>query len=254
MRTWTIAIGFFKETVLQPVYFSLTLFFSFLILSTRVLTLFGMGDEVRMIKEMGISSLTLAGLLIILLAATQALSEEIRTRTVVTLLSKPVHRGELILGKFLGIALALSLAYAILSAVFYLTLGWKGEGVANPDLLKGIVLSYLQVLVMAALSIAFSIFLPITTNAVLCLSLLTLGHLSNFIYGAALKGGILAKGFGKMIFLIIPNLGFLDLTFAMGLGRPVSLIYMGWAVLYGLFYIGIILYAASVLLEKRELY
>jgi len=254
MRIWTIAIGFFKETVLQSVYFSLILFFSFLILSTRVLTLFGMGDEVRMIEEMGISSLTLAGLLITLLAATHVISEEIRKRTVVTLLSKPVHKWELVFGKFFGIVLALILAYSILSAVFYLTLWWKGEGYANPDLLKGIVLSYLQVLVMAALSMAFSIFLPLTANAALCLSLFTLGHLSNFIYGAALKGGMLAKGFGKMIYFLIPNLGFLDLTFAIGLGRPVSSLYMGWAALYSLFYIGMILWMAVALLENREMY
>lgn len=254
MRVWTIAIGFFKETVLQSVYFSLILFFSFLILSTRILTLFGMGDEVRMMQEMGISSLTLAGLLITLLVATHVISEEIRKRTLVTLLSKPVHTWELICGKFLGIALVLLLAYLILSSVFYLTLWWKGEGYTGSDLPKGILLSYLQVLIIAALSMGFSIFLPLTTNAALCLSLFTLGHLSSFIYGSALKGGIFAKGLGKVVYLFVPNLSFLDLTFAIGLGRPVSSIYMGWAVLYSLFYIGITLYAASVMIDRREMY
>ncbi|TAJ99113.1 MAG: hypothetical protein EPO39_16990 [Candidatus Manganitrophaceae bacterium] len=254
MRTWTIAIGFITETVLQPVYFSLILFFSFLILSTRVLTLFGMGDEVRMMQEMGISSLTLAGLLITLLVGTHVISEEIQKRTVVTLLSKPVHKWELIFGKFLGIALVLILAYVILSAVFYLTLLWKGEGYGNPDLFKGIFLSYLQVLVIASLSMAFSIFLPLATNAALCLILFMLGHLSNFVYGAALKGGLVAKSVGKMIYLLIPNLGFLDLTFAIGLGRPVSYGYVGWAALYSLFYIGMTLLMAVAFLDRREMY
>lgn len=254
MRILNIAIGFFRETVWQPVYFALIFFFSLLILSTRILTLFGMGNEVRMIQEMGISSLTLAGLLITLLVATQVVSEEIRNRTIVTLLSKPVRRWELIVGKYIGIFLVILFAYFILSAVFYLTLWWKGAGYFGPDLPKGILLSLLQVLIIAALSLAFSIFLPLPTNAALCLILFTLGHLSSYIYGWTLKGGVVAKGFGKIVYLFIPNLGFLDLTFAVGMGTNIPNIYIGWTLLYGMFYIGMSLFAAVMFLERREMY
>lgn len=254
MRILNIAIGFFKETVWQPVYFVLIVFFSLLIASTRILTLFGMGNEVRMIQEMGISSLTLAGLLIMLLAATQVISEESRSRTIVTLLSKPIHRWELIVGKYLGIFLVILCAYLILSAVFYLTLWWKGAGYLSLELPKAISLSFLQVLIISALSLAFSIFLPPPTNAVLCLILFTLGHLSGYIYGWTLKGGFLAKALGKIFYLLIPNLGFLDLTFAVGMGTSIPDIYIGWTFVYGMFYIGMALFAASLLLERREMY
>jgi hypothetical protein len=53
--------------------------------------------------------------------ATSVLSREIENKTVLTVVSKPVPRPQVVVGKFLGVAAAIATAYWLLAAVFLLT-------------------------------------------------------------------------------------------------------------------------------------
>ncbi|HIN80980.1 MAG TPA: hypothetical protein EYN00_07885, partial [Planctomycetes bacterium] len=75
---------------------------------TPLISAFALGDEDLLLRDLGLSSLLLCGLLLSAFTASAALGEEIRSHTLVTVLSKPVSRTALILGKYIGIALALT--------------------------------------------------------------------------------------------------------------------------------------------------
>ena len=81
-----------------------------LIAVSPVLSAFALGDENSLLIDISLSSMLAVGVFLGAFTAASSLGDEIRRRTIMVLLSKPIPRWSLILGKFLGITLALSLA------------------------------------------------------------------------------------------------------------------------------------------------
>lgn len=79
-------------------------------------------DDNKLLVDLGLSTLFLTGLLMSAFIATSVLCKEIENKTVLTVVSKPVPRPFVVLGKFLGVIAAIGLAYGLLSIVFLLTI------------------------------------------------------------------------------------------------------------------------------------
>lgn len=83
-------------------------------------------QQIKFVKDFSFGAMTLVGVLIAVVSVAQLLPQEIESRTLFTLLSKPVRRWEFLVGKFLGIALTLGLALLIMTLVFGVVL-WLQE-------------------------------------------------------------------------------------------------------------------------------
>ena len=75
--------------------------------------MYTMDEDIKLLREIGLSTLFLAGLFIATFSAASALTEEIETSTITTVLSKPIGRPTFILGKFLGLTATIVLAHYI---------------------------------------------------------------------------------------------------------------------------------------------
>ena len=74
-----------------------------------VLSAFALGDEALLLVDMSLSTMLACGLFLGAFTAASSLGDEIRRRSVMVLLSKPVTRTTVLLGKFTGIAMALTM-------------------------------------------------------------------------------------------------------------------------------------------------
>jgi hypothetical protein len=117
----TIAGNAFRETIRQPVFVIVLGVSIGLIALSPTFSMFTLMESVRLVQDMGLSTIMLAGLLLAVLSASTVVSEEIRGRTALMVVSRPVGRGEFVVGKFLGIALAQVLAVYLMSLVLVLT-------------------------------------------------------------------------------------------------------------------------------------
>jgi hypothetical protein len=111
----------FRETVRQPVFCVLLGIAVVMIALSPTFAMFTLFDDVKLVKDMGLSTILLAGLLLAVLSASNVVSEEVRGRTALMVVSRPVGRGAFVLGKFLGIVLAQLAAAYLLSLVLVLT-------------------------------------------------------------------------------------------------------------------------------------
>jgi ABC-2 family transporter protein len=106
---WNIAANAFMELVRQPVFLLLmtgsVLFEIFL----AVPYYFAFGDEPKLVENSALAVMLLAGLFGAVLSASSSLAREIRTGTVLAVLSKPVGRAQFLLAKYAGVAGALML-------------------------------------------------------------------------------------------------------------------------------------------------
>jgi len=99
------------------VYSVIIVFAVFLLFMSPAITSYTLDEDqdLNLLREIALSTLFLAGLFISIFSATAAITEEIETSTVTTVLVKPVARGTFVLGKFFGVVGAVALAHYILS-------------------------------------------------------------------------------------------------------------------------------------------
>ena len=109
----TIARNTFIETLRQPVYAVIIVAALLLFFISPSLAMYTMSDDNKLLRELGLSTLFLAGLFISIFSASGAVAEEIENKTILTVLSKPVQRPIFIIAKFLGVAAAVGLAHYI---------------------------------------------------------------------------------------------------------------------------------------------
>jgi len=114
----TIAANTFTETLRQPVYAVILCFALLMFLLSPSITMYSLDEDIKLLREIGLSTLFLTGLFIAIFAASGAVTEEIETKTITTVLSKPISRPTFIIGKFLGVSVAVSLAHYICTLAY----------------------------------------------------------------------------------------------------------------------------------------
>jgi ABC-type transport system involved in multi-copper enzyme maturation permease subunit len=121
LRVWpkggAVALAAFREAVRQPMFLLLalpTIFFAMPIIP--LLPYFTLGEDIKMVKELGYDLLVMLGSIFVVICASTSISDEIEGRTAVTLMSKPISRRQFLLGKFAGTFLA--------GTVLVVLLGW----------------------------------------------------------------------------------------------------------------------------------
>jgi len=113
----TIAYNAFMEVAQQPVYLLLMACSGFFCVFLSIVPYFGFGDDIQMVKTSTLAVTLVTGLFGAVLCASSSVAREIRTGTVLAVLSKPVGRARFILGKYVGLSGALMmLVYANLVA------------------------------------------------------------------------------------------------------------------------------------------
>jgi ABC-type transport system involved in multi-copper enzyme maturation permease subunit len=120
-RFTSVAANTFLAMVRQPIYALLLLLGAALIGLSPLFAMFTYLENIRLVKDMGLSTILVTGLLLAAFSATNVISEEIENRTVLTLLAKPLARWQFIVGKFLGMSAGILLATYLLGVVLLLT-------------------------------------------------------------------------------------------------------------------------------------
>ena len=108
-----IAKNTFIEALRQPIDAVIISLSLLMFIMSPSLTMYTMDEDIKLLREIGLSTLFLAGLFISIFTSAGAITEEIETKTITTVLSKPVSRSVFVIGKFLGVACAVGLAHYI---------------------------------------------------------------------------------------------------------------------------------------------
>jgi ABC-type transport system involved in multi-copper enzyme maturation permease subunit len=133
------------------------------------------------------------------------LAGEIATGTVQALVTKPVRRAEIVLGKWLGfaglLALYLGLMDGGLAAIVYLQAGY-----VIPNLVEGVLLTYLETLVIMTLTLACSSTLSTLATGGVVFGLWGLAFIGGFVeqVGALLQNQAVVN-IGIISSLILPT-------------------------------------------------
>jgi len=273
MKSLTIAFSTAKEAVRQPS-FLILMVIALLWLSISIfLPYFTFGEEIKMYKDTGLTTISFVCLLLTLLTSSSTVADEIEGKTAVTVLSKPIDRREFIVGKFLGILMGVGALYVILGLAFAAGVWFKigydmfesqaGRMVETSErlaqvrqVLPGLVLGFLEVTTLAAISLAISTRLPMLVNLVICFSIFFLGHLAPVLVQVTSGAGAneLIKFMAQLFAWILPSLEFFNASPAISTGAVIPWAgYVLPALVYCVMYSGAALLLAFLLFEDRDL-
>ncbi len=110
------------EGMRQPAYFLLIFVTGGLIAMLPLFAFFNLGEEAKMVTDLGLSSILTFSTLLAVLTASSSVTDEIEGRTALTMLSKPLRREEFLLGKYFGVAVTACSMAAAMAPVLLVTL------------------------------------------------------------------------------------------------------------------------------------
>jgi ABC-type transport system involved in multi-copper enzyme maturation permease subunit len=275
MRRWTprvaaIAHTTAKEAVSQPLFYVILaigiaaiVFFPFIPYNT-------FGEDVKMVKAEGLTLIKLLAVILALWTASVSIADEIEGRTALTLLSKPIKRWQLILGKFLGILIPVALLFLLLGVLFLGSISYKvaydARETANPEptiqqcsdemqqIVPGLVLSFLETLVLISISVAISTRLSMLPNLIICSSIYVLGHLVPLLVNSSIGREFeIVRFMSLLLSAVLPGLEHFSVEAAISTGQKVPMVYLGAASLYAMLYSTVAMLLALLLFEDRDL-
>src|SRR5512139_3449032 len=126
----SVALNVFRESVRDKVLYNLVFFSVLLIAASYLLSQLTAGQDVKIIKDLGLAATSLFGLFIAVFIGIGLVSKEVERRSIYSLLAKPIHRYQLVLGKYCGLVLTLAVNVAVMAAALYLVLAYMAWGVA----------------------------------------------------------------------------------------------------------------------------
>ncbi|GEM_PF-1124727 len=306
----SLAAATYSDIVRRPLYYIVLLALAAMVFLSQYITLFSFYQEMNLVREMGMATITFFGFLLIVLLCGPIVTSELEDRTAVTLLSKPISRASFLLGKFFGLMGAVLPGVVVLAGVLFLTLwlmamptvlgndaffaalgkahagegaipvmrhAWSAQGgnssavwgefrgtleviwryfvLANGGVVfQGALLAIFQIAILAAFGISFAAFFPIVVSASATALLFILGNISSYMLAAVQRWevGVLTAA-GKVLYYLIPNLGYFNLQTFYSEGRIISARYLGYAATYALLYTVAVFVVSCSVFQRREI-
>ncbi|MBS1720322.1 MAG: ABC transporter permease subunit [Armatimonadetes bacterium] len=182
-----------------------------IMLTSGVLGFFGTSGLQMFIKDLGVTVLGAFATILAILTSSRVLPDEIKQRTLYPLLSRPITRLDLLVGKFIGSVLVSWIAFLMLSVMMAVALVTFKVGF-EPIMLQYLLAKMMGLAVVCAVSIAFSAFM--TPAAASTLSFI-LAFCSSMIVRALTVGYAGADDVSKWGFkalnAVIPQFSLFDL-------------------------------------------
>ena len=260
-----IAVNVFRESVRDKVLYNLVLFASMLIAASYLIGQLTAGQDIKIIKDLGLAAISIFGLFIAVFIGIGLVSKEVDRRSIYSLLTKPIRRDEFIIGKYLGLMLTLlvnvsmmtAALYAVLSYMAWMAGGWMMPGwerpAVDPLLLEAIVLIVCQLMIVTAVALVFSTFSTPMLSAALTFGLYVVGQfnadLKNFENVIDSKPAIYLA---RVLYYVLPNFAPLDRKVEVVHGLAVPWMYLTFSVGYTLVYVTALMLAAVFIFSRRD--
>src|SRR5437868_7522623 len=153
MKILTIARNAFREAVRDRVLYNLILFVLLITASAIFLGELTAGQEARVIVNLGLSTMLIFGTFISIFVGVSLVWKEIEKKTVYSIFSKPIGRGEFIVGKYLGLCLTLLVNVLVMGVGVSLALLYVGDRGLATAIWPAILLIFFELTIMTAVAI-----------------------------------------------------------------------------------------------------
>jgi ABC-type transport system involved in multi-copper enzyme maturation permease subunit len=260
-----VAFAVYRESVRDRVPLTIVGFGVLLVCASYLISQMTAGQDVKIIKDLGLAALSVLGLLIAVFIGIGLVAKEVERRSIYTLLSKPLTRDQFLLGKYLGLVMTLAvnigamcvayygvLLYQDLTADAMLKASWPAPAV-DPRLMVAVVLIFAELMLMTAVAIFFSTFSGPLMAILFTIGLWVAGHfnadLRNFETVVDAPAAVFVA---RLLYYLLPNLAPFNVKAEVVHAVPVAASHVALTLAYAAVYIAAVLTAAMAVFRRKD--
>jgi Cu-processing system permease protein len=255
-RAGIVALNTFREAVRDRVLYNLVFFALLMMAAAVVVGQISIGIEQSVIVSLGLSAISVIGLLISVFLGVALVSKEMEKRTLYALLAKPVRRWEFLLGKFGGLLLTLAVNTAAMALGLLLVMLYVKHSLERSDavVLVAVYFIWLKLALIVALALLFSCY----TTPLLAI-LFTAGLYIVGLYVQELRNlpvNVMSPAmtqFTKWLSYLLPNFENFNVMAMAAHGRAVPGALILQNTVYTVIYCTIVLAGAAVVFSRKNL-
>ena len=251
-RVWTIAMNTVREAVRSKLLYVLLFFAVLMILSSTFLAALSYVERERILQDVGLAAIRLFGVAIAIFVGVGLIYKEVDRRTVQTILSKPLTRAEFLLGKFVGLVIAIWMQMAIMVTVFGAVSLASGAALSATHA-AAFLLTAVELALVVAIAAFFSAFTTPMLASFFSSALWLVGNLTRNLrdIGAASELESV-RAVTLWLHRLLPDLDSFNLSIEAAHGLPITASDVWLAIFYGFAYIAIVLLGAVAVFERRD--
>jgi ABC-type transport system involved in multi-copper enzyme maturation permease subunit len=262
-----VAWHVFKESVRDRVLYAIGAFALLLVAASLLIGQITAGEDVKIIKDLGLATIELAGVLMTVFIGVGLVAREIDRRSIFALLAKPLARWEFIAGKYVGLVLTIAVNVAGMTAALFLMLTWMNWGeleqvrraldapIVDPSLLWAALLIFAELGLLTAVALFFSTFSSSAlVSVVLTVGAYITGHLSRDLrgFGDIVDVPAIVAALVGTIGYVVPAFSEFDIKNEVVHGVPLALNQVAYPLAYAATYAGALIGASMLVFSKRE--
>lgn len=263
LKIWVVAQNTLKESIRDKILYNIGAVGLFLVLFSIVLGDWSVFNREYVIKSFSLSVISFSGVLLAIFVGIGMVHKEIRKKTVLTLLSKPITRLHFILGKFIGLELLLTLQFAVISFMILLVL-WTSSIPIGWGMVQAVILLWFQLGIIVSAAVLFSTFTTSNLAALFTFGVYIAGNLSSEILKQVegmLNRGELDSGqlsgqayiiLSQTIYFVFPNLDQYNITGAILHSGPIGNLVMLKLMGFSMAYILVFLFISSWWFDRKD--
>jgi ABC-type transport system involved in multi-copper enzyme maturation permease subunit len=255
-KTLAIAGTTVREALRERLLYNLVVFAVLLVVSSLTISQLTLGEQFRIIANMGTSATQVFGTLIAVFLGVGLVSREMDRRTCYPALARPVSRAGFVVGKYLGLLATLALNVALMAAATaaVLALYRQETGFLGLSFVATFVLTGVQLAICGAFAVLFSTFTTATLASIYTLTIVGTGWLFGEVRGFWLSTRQVGmKRLVDVLDFLLPNMTLLDLKESVTYGDPVTLGSVLARGAYGAAYAATLVLLAAALFTRRDI-
>lgn len=241
--------GFSRDRIFHAILF-LALAFVLFAYAISTLTIV---ESQKLLLDFGFLAVSLSGVLVAIFLGISAISREIESKAIYTVLSKPISRVHYLLGKFIGCAAVVAVAHLIMSVTLAAIVAALGIGMPN-----GLGACFGLMLLESLLILAVAQFSSIFSSSVLATSftigMFLIGRSSYMFLAASEKAtDSLSKAVLRFLYDVLPNLDRFNIREVTAYSKPYPPGMPLTSAVYCMAYIIFFLALSAFLFRRKEM-
>jgi len=252
MNTLLIAHNTFREVTRDRVVAGVVVAGLALLGVALVASPLALGEGRRLLVDLGLSGISVLGLLVVLLTGTSLVAKEVERRTIYNLLSRPIRRPAYLVGKWAGLSAALWTVAGLLGLALWGLVALRGHGGSGAAVLQGVYLAGLELSVVTALAVMFSALSTPVLSALYTVGFFVAGQWS---YDLRVFAGRFPPELGAVLNVaahLAPNLPLFNMRTLAAAGETTTWLHLVLATAYAAVYAACALSLASAAFESKD--
>jgi ABC-type transport system involved in multi-copper enzyme maturation permease subunit len=258
-RIYAVALNTFRWAIRHRFLIAVLVVSAGVMMFAMVLGEMSLHQEERVAVDIALGGTSFFGSVTAMVLGSLLLYTEIQRRTIHTMLAKPIERHELLLGRYAGMAASLTLLVAV-SAVMMAGLFWVQEVAFTVATVKALLLTWVEVLVVAAVAAFFSSFSSPVLSGVFTAGIWLVGRATDELRAAVESAASPAiRAACRAALYIVPDLHLFQVSGSTLEGVPVSVHgdFVAWSYVlaaagHGVLYIALLLALSVVIFARRD--